>query len=361
MNSYLKLKVLVVPLDWGLGHATRCIPIIRALLGSGHEVLIGAERNQAVLLRQEFPQLKILPVKGYRISYSRTAIFFALKLAKQLPKIALAIRNEHHWLKKTVVQEKIDLVISDNRYGLYHASVPAVFITHQLTIKAPFQWLENIVRSINYRYINRFKACWVPDMETPPGIAGILSHPTVLPAIPVHYMNLLCRFVVRPLDTKYDLCILLSGPEPQRTLLEEKILTDITRLNGTVLLVRGLPAATTTPVVSANITVVNHLGNDLLGDAIQQSERVICRSGYTTVMELLALKKKMILVPTPAQTEQEYLGATLLQLKLALTIDQPAFKLTDAIGLADQFEYKESTVELFNEKKLLDLLQNLIS
>lgn len=364
MTSYKKHKVLIVPLDWGLGHATRCIPIIHALLQNGHEVLIGAENAQAILLEQEFPQLTIIPIKGYRVKYSKHRLFFALNLLAQLPRLIFTIRSEHNWLNKIVVKENISFVISDNRYGLHHATVPSIFITHQLTIKAPFKWIENILQSINYSYINRFSQCWVPDMQAPPGIAGVLSHPSTMPSIFVHYINLLSRF--KPITTtiEFDICVLLSGPEPQRSILEGLILQQVGQLPLSVLLVRGRPADSDSRNLSTNdvlqvpahVKVVHHLDTDALGQAIQQSKMVICRSGYTTLMELLPLKKKMILIPTPGQTEQEYLAGLCMQANYAFAVQQNEFDLSAVLKQAEQFEFKQQAVQLFDSNSLTDLL-----
>jgi uncharacterized protein (TIGR00661 family) len=356
--SYRKHKLLVAPLDWGLGHATRCIPIIRGLLSNGHEVVLAAEKGQAALLQQEFPQLKIIPLKGYRVQYSRSKAFFALKLMTQLPRIYAAIRQEHQWLKKIVDAEKITCVISDNRYGLYHETIPCFLITHQLTIKAPFQWVEQLLQRINYRFINHFKACWVPDMAATPGIAGVLSHPEEMPAVPVHYINLLSRFVKESVPVKYDLCVLLSGPEPQRSLLEEKILHQLSGVSARILLVRGRPEDTGLPTVPAHVTVLNHLPGEALGAVIQQSELIICRSGYTTVMELLSLQKKMILIPTPGQTEQEYLAGCLSRAGMAMMIQQGGFELASALARAQQFAFEQGKVQLFDNQQLNALLES---
>lgn len=356
MISYRKHKVLVAPLDWGLGHATRCIPLIQALLNNEHEVLLGAEGAQAALLQQEFPQLKIIPLSGYRVQYSRSKVFFALKLMTQLPEIYRAIRQENQWLKKIIEEEAITCVVSDNRYGLYHTDIPCFLITHQLTIKAPFPWAEQLLRSINYRFINRFKSCWVPDMAVAPGIAGVLSHPPVMPAVPVHYINLLSRFTKELVSEKYDLCVLLSGPEPQRSLLEEKILGQLSGINARVLLVRGRPADSLLPPVPDQVTVVNHLPGKALGTAIQESALVISRSGYTTVMELLSLEKKMILIPTAGQTEQEYLAACLSKAGLAMEFKQSGFELADALEQAQTFAFKRGAIQLFNDEMLHSLI-----
>ena len=139
-------KVLVSPLDWGLGHATRCIPIINALLHNGYEVLVATNGKQLSLLQQEFPQLQFLKLKGYNISYAKKKWLLPFKIAVQVPKILSSIKNEHIWLDKIIDEHKIDLVISDNRFGLHSKKVPCVFVTHQLTIKASIGWLERIMQ-----------------------------------------------------------------------------------------------------------------------------------------------------------------------------------------------------------------------
>lgn len=348
LTSYKNHKVLVAPLDWGLGHATRCIPIIRALQLKGDDIIIAAEKAQAVILKQEFPAIRIIPLRGYRVKYSRISGWLVFKLLFQLPKIFITIQYEHKWLKKTVQQEKIDWVISDNRYGLYHSDIPCYFITHQLNIKAPVYQVEQLLQKINYHYINRFTACWVPDMETFPGIGAELSHPLKKPSIPVHYINLLSRFNQSTATFQYDLCVLLSGPEPQRTMLEQKILQQLAKLKANIILVRGKPGSDEKIQAPDNTRIENHLPTHLLGEAIQQSEFVLSRSGYTSVMELIALKKKMILIPTPNQTEQEYLGKTLMKNGWALSYQQDVFNLLTAFKEAQQFTYQHQQVTIFD-------------
>jgi UDP:flavonoid glycosyltransferase YjiC (YdhE family) len=202
-------KVLIAPLDWGLGHATRCIPIIKALVNNGYTVSIAAEGAQANLLQNEFPNLVILPLKGYRVRYSKSKWALPFRLLWQVPKLLQIIRYERNWLANTIKEHNIDLVISDNRYGLSSKTIPCIFITHQLTIKMPFAWLEKQVQQINYRYINRFTRCWVPDVLGGVTAAGKLSHPASLPNTKIQYTGLLSRFqkravgkIIRPGTTK---------------------------------------------------------------------------------------------------------------------------------------------------------------
>lgn len=309
-------KVLISPLDWGLGHATRCIPIIKWLLAHNYEVVIAASGSSFHLLKNEFPDLKFYSIQGYRVQYSNKKRFLALKILLQIPKILLTISSEHRWLGRLCKTEEFDAIVSDNRFGFYHTKIPSVFITHQLLIYHKNRILRQILQRINYRYINRFTCCAVPDSAANPGFAGILSHPEKLPAVPLFYVGPVSRFCAaqtEPVNKRYNVCFLLSGPEPQRSLLEQKILEAAPKINGKLLLLRAKPELESTHSVAGNIEVFNHLSTDEIRDRIAQSEFVVSRAGYTTIMELAALRVKGILIPTPGQTEQEYLAGHLMQ------------------------------------------------
>ncbi|RYZ20493.1 MAG: glycosyl transferase family 28, partial [Chitinophagaceae bacterium] len=189
-----QLRVLVAPLDWGLGHATRCIPIIKHLISNGAEVILAAEGACRKLLSAEFPALRMLELRGYRVKYQQKKKSFTLQILRQIPNLFKTVRYENKWLEEIVTKEKIQVVISDNRYGLYNANAYTIFITHQLRIKSGSNFIDNFLQRINYNYIKRFNECWVPDEEKAPGLAHGLSHPKKLPAIPVKYMGILSRF-----------------------------------------------------------------------------------------------------------------------------------------------------------------------
>jgi hypothetical protein len=320
-------KWLVAPLDWGLGHATRCIPIIRALLKNNCPVWLAGEKHQEVLLRKEFPSLPFLPLDGYRVQYARSGT--SLKILSQVPKILSAIRNENKWLKTQVDRYGFDVVLSDNRYGLYHPGVHSIFLTHQLSIQSPWgSWSEIFLQKWNYHYLNRFDECWIPDEAGTNNLAGALSHPEKLPAIPVSYIGWLSRFEKKPVtEKKGHLLILISGPEPGRTNFENMVVNQVAHYPGTATLVRGLPGAEDILPSSAAIRIYNHLSSDLLNEEMAHGEMVISRCGYSTVMDLAVMEKKSILVPTPEQTEQEYLGSHLMQKRFAFTVPQKKFSL----------------------------------
>lgn len=316
--------------------------------------MIACNNQQKKQLEQEFTNIPFLFLEGYNITYSSNPKLLPLSILGQLPKIKKAIKREYLWLDDAIEKYAIDLVISDNRYGLYSNKAPCVFITHQLTIKAPFLFVEKWLQEINYQFINRFSTCWVPDFKGDNNIAGILSHPKKMPNIPVDYIGLLARFVaVKKTEIKYDFCIVLSGPEPQRTILEKLILKDINLLETKILLVRGKPSSEDTLQNFPNIKISNYLAGNELQQAFQQSEYIISRSGYTTVMELLSLEKKSILIPTPGQTEQEYLGKKLMEQGWCYTISQEGFNLQKAIAKAKQFNYKLPQLEADSLQKFI--------
>ena len=354
-NSSLSgIKVLVAPLDWGLGHATRCIPIICELQQLGATVYVAAEGRIRELLEKELKQIVFLPLQGYNIRYSKSRHLLPLTLLFQLPKFLLGVHKENKWLKKAVKQYGFDAVISDNRPGLYHAAVPCIYITHQLTIKTGFAFTEWLAQRMHYHFINKFSACWVPDNFEKYILAGDLSHPKKLPRPPLHYPGPLSRFEKTEAEKKYKLLILLSGPEPQRTVFENILLAELEFFRETVLFVRGLPGdVAVLTLQNKNIEVYNHLPAADLCIAIQQAEMVICRSGYTSVMDLIALQQKAILVPTPGQTEQEYLGEYLMKQKLFVCTPQHKFSLSGAQQLADGFPFSIINIDSHLYKKTI--------
>jgi UDP-N-acetylglucosamine transferase subunit ALG13 len=279
------------------------------------------------MLQQELPEARFLPLRGYRIFYHNTMQNFAPTIIKQLPKIAGAIRDEHRWLKQLLQEQYFDAVISDNRYGLWNRNTISVIITHQINILSGLgAAMDAALRRISHRFIRRFSECWIPDIEGDHNIAGMLSHGSRLPGN-ASYIGLLSRMKNLPAASLYDVAIILSGPEPRRTIWEKALLNMLRSFAGRALLVRGLPAATEQLPRLDGVTIVNHLPAAELNIAMQSAEWVICRSGYSSVMDLLRLKHKAILVPTPGQTEQEYLADHLHNMGIFFAVKEEIFSL----------------------------------
>ncbi|MBX3256504.1 MAG: glycosyl transferase family 28 [Chitinophagaceae bacterium] len=333
-----KPSILVAPLDWGLGHAARCIPIVNELIIQGWEVSLAGSGSSLFLLQQQFPHLRCFPLKGYDVFYHSATGNLSFTIARQIPKIWAAIRHEHRRLRQILTTQHFDVVLSDNRYGLYAKNVHTVFITHQLAIRSGLnKRVDQLLRRFNYRYIQKFNECWIPDFGGDTNIAGELSHPVSLPPN-ARYIGPLSRLSIEPQEKRYDIAILLSGPEPSRTCWENKILDQLLHFRGKALLVRGV--MDDTPVLQQpGIHVENMLPATELNKVIQQSEWIICRSGYTSVMDLLRLQKKAILVPTPGQPEQEYLAHYLQSRGVFYTVAENRFSLELCLAEAALFPY----------------------
>lgn len=337
-----KVKILVAPLDWGLGHTTRCIPVIRELLSAGAEVLLAGNEVQKSLLQKEFPRCEFLDLPGYNISYSAKRSGFAFKILQQLPAMLNTIKAENKWLEKVIEEYKIDAVVSDNRFGLHSKKVPCVFITHQLLIKNDFGKIaERVVQQFNYKHINHFSKCWIPDFEGMPNLAGDLSHPKKMPSIPCEYIGALTR--IKDVDIqkiKNHVLIMLSGPEPQRTIFEKIIFDQLENFTGTATVVRGKPADNKPPPLINGVAVLNHLRSEDLNKELCRAEYLVCRTGYSSVMDIAGLDMKPILVSTPGQTEQEYLAKFLSSQKFCITSSQQDFNLTELLEQAKNFEFQ---------------------
>ena len=347
-NTYSKRRpvVLIVPLDWGLGHVTRCIPIISYLLEVGCEVIAGAEVAQKALLLQEFPDLNIIDLSGYRMKYGYSSWHTRWRIMTQSAKILTKINKEKRWLDQLLENQHIDVIISDNRFGLHSSHVKSIFISHQLAIQTGLGSIaDQLIQRFNYHFINKFSACWIPDEEGENNLAGALSHPKNLPAIPVKYIGLLSRFnsilprtnfaAQRPnLNDKVKLLIILSGPEPQRSIFEKILLKELQQYHEPVDFVRGLPGEVDQIDAFNQVSVYNHLPAEILFQKIKCSHIIISRSGYSTVMDLLTQGKKCLFVATPGQSEQEYLAKYLMKKKLCIAIDQDKFSLKVAIEQA---------------------------
>ena len=312
------MRILVAPLNWGLGHASRCVPLIERLQSEGHEVVLGGDGESLTLLRKHFPALHVLPLASLNLCYStgRRQVFAMLRA---LPHIIHSAWMDHKMLANYLLYEQLDEIISDNRFGLYisntkhqTSNIKTIYITHQLRIAMPhpWQWLEPLAARWHRSIINRYDECWIPD-EQQPGLAGKLSHPAVMPAH-TKYIGVLSRFTgkIFAADTTYRVVAVLSGLEPQRTLFEQEIIRNYENTDTPVLIVRGKMQKPPTVVKHGNITIAPWLDDNHLAAYLLGAERIICRSGYSSVMDMYALgvTEKVEWHPTPGQPEQEYLA-----------------------------------------------------
>ncbi len=346
-------RILICPLDWGLGHATRCIPIIRLLLKKNAEVLVAADAGSLALLKQEFPQLTFIPFKGYDISYPEKGSM-KMKMMLSIPKIVSRIKAEQKELDLLIDKYKIDVVISDNRYGCHSAKTKSILITHQLMIKAPIG--EALLHKKVVNFIGKYDECWVPD-STSAKLSGDLAHKYPLPEN-TFFIGALSRFnAPTESGTKtYDVMAVVSGPEPQRSIFEKLVLEQLKKSDLKALLVCGKTETSQKTETIKNVTVVSHLPAEKMKEAILQSDIILSRSGYSTIMDLAVLGKKAIFVPTPGQTEQEYLGKLFFERGIAFSQAQAKFDLQKALEFSKKFKGFPKT-ETGNElEKRIDTL-----
>lgn len=324
----------MAPLNWGLGHATRCIPIIRALKDENFIPVIASDGAALDLLQKEFPHLEFCLLPSYNIRYSRFPFLLKFKLLLKIPRILRTISEERKITKDLVKNKNISGIISDNRWGVRSKLVPSVFITHQIQVlSGSFTFFSSKVQQ---NYIQKFNECWIPDFPGENNLSGKMSLHQNL-QLPVKHLGILSRFKKEEVPIKFEILVLLSGPEPQRSILEKIILKKLQNIKSEVCLVRGIVEEKISEEKKGNLKIINYLNSEELKHLINSSKIVICRPGYTSIMDLVKLGKAAFFIPTPGQPEQHYLARRLENLKLAPYCAQEDF---EAIKLKEIKNYK---------------------
>ncbi|HLN52583.1 MAG TPA: glycosyltransferase [Lentimicrobium sp.] len=384
-----KKRVIVCPLDWGLGHATRCIPLIDEFLKQGSEILLAGDGSSIELLKQEFPGLSAIRLKGYNIRFSGK-IPLPLMLLFQIPKIIFRIFKEHREIRRVIHNYNVDIIISDNRYGLWNKQAYSVFLTHQPNIIPPagFGFISPLLRSITRWFIRKYDQCWIPDLPGEDNLSGKLSHGFPLPEN-TRFIGPLSRFYSygsysdaeekELSDTipqrPYKIVAIISGPEPQRTIFEEKVAQQLALVPERSLIIRGLPAngdiknyvktgkiiyqagqtdarshLPTKDLYTTINAIISKSGygvkNNAIGVYITAGTLpvIICRGGYSTLMDLAITGNRMICIPTPGQTEQMYLAMKGYHEKKCVMADQDSFSIIRCLTELEKTNgYKIST------------------
>lgn len=337
-----KFRVLLAPLDWGLGHASRCVPVVRELLNQGLEVVLGGTKESLYLLKEDFPDLESLELPAYNIHYSESEKQL-FELATQAPRVLGIKYLERRRFKKLIKEKELNAAISDNRYGIYSSQIPCYFMCHQLSLHAPNtpQWFLKAANRQHRKMIQKFEECWVPDYADENSLAGHLSQAKL--KIPIRYLGPLSRFQAleaksEPANTRHDVLIVLSGPEPQRSLLEAKLLAQIPKIDRHFTLVQGKPGGVTEPS-GENFQLLPFMNSRELQKAFQEASCVISRSGYSSLMDYEALGlSRLILIPTPGQPEQEHLGKIWKEKGKAIVQSQKELNLAKALKEVKELE-----------------------
>ena len=348
-----RLSILVAPLNWGLGHATRCIPIIKALLEHNYKPIIASDGNALALLKIEFPDLEILELPSYQIEYAKNGKNLKWQLLKNSLKTIKAIQQEKKLVKSWIKKHNIDGIISDNRFGVFSNKIPSVYLTHQLNVlSGNTTWMTS---KLHQNIIKKHTECWVPDSETTPNLSGELGHLEET-KLNIKYIGPLSRFHKKETDKKFDLMIILSGPEPQRGILERKLTTEILDYSGKTLFIKGVVEKNQIKQQIANVTYFNFMSSFELEQAFNESEIILCRSGYTTIMDLVKLQKKAFFIPTPGQFEQEYLAKKYKEEGLVPFAMQDDFKIEN-IQVIDNYKRLPQIDSEINWKTLFQVFE----
>lgn len=345
---FVPQRIFIAPLNWGLGHATRTADLIMQIKKRYPDatVRLGSDGVAANWLRQRFPELGIMELPGYRIRYPKGKALVA-RLLWSAPFIAYRIFRERLALHKELRKHPADLVISDNRYGIRHPKCYNVFVTHQLEVQPPqgkkYTMLFRMLNHLHNRYISRFDQCWVPDFSDPPGLAGGLSHPARVP-FNVRYIGPLSRFrwVIPPPQSQepVDLLCLVSGPEPQRSMFFNLLIDQLEMMKVSAVLLSGTPGEAARDLCMNHVTIHSDLSDEALMELIRRAKLIVSRPGYSTLMDHYVTGGKALFVPTPGQTEQEYLAKRLEGADWALVQTQ------DQINLEMALEWSRNALSL---------------
>lgn len=324
------MRILICPLDWGLGHASRCIPIIERMLNANLTVMIASSGSALSLLQKRFPSLVFFELPSYGIRYPTK--YAPLNFLLFSPKVIYACIREHLLVSRIIKQQQIQILISDNRLACWSRQVPSFYISHQLQFAFRQKWINQAAAWAHYFWYKNYDQIWIPDMPPPKSMAGKLAQP--FRPKTVRYLGLLSQLEKQKTTIKYEAIVILSGPEPQRSILEKKIRQQLQFITGDFLMVLGLPKSTIQASSKDGLQIVNFLGPTELSSAIAQSKIVVCRSGYSSIMDMIHLQQAAILIPTPGQPEQEYLAQYHASNPLFSVVEQAELQLTELLPVA---------------------------
>lgn len=415
------MKVLVAPLDWGLGHATRCVPVVREFLRAGAEVELAVVKANANFFREVFPDLRQRLAPSYNIVYPKHGYNMALWLLKNSVHLNAVMRYEHHFAEEMVERHGYDVLFSDNRFAFYSKNALSIYMTHQRRIAFPraFAAFERIGVMWHANIMRKFDEVWVPDLEIYPGYAGSLSHSGATPGDkPMRFVGTLSRFsemvndgnalgnAPAPVDLErevdlmsvsefmahsakvewnaapevlssgmrafetnhcemrtsgmraaYKVVAVVSGVEPARTQFEQQLREALQQIPGQHMMILGKPSAEQKTWTEGNIEFHTHLATNDFAEAVKRADFVVSRGGYSTVMDMAELGAKCIFVPTPGQFEQIVLAHDLS--KAGYAVEIPADELS-AETLANAFEKSVKMPKVEKQNLLHDAVENVV-
>jgi spore coat polysaccharide biosynthesis predicted glycosyltransferase SpsG len=358
------LNILICPLEWGLGHATRMIPVVRKLQEMNNHVIIGSGEEHLNLFRNEITGLSYVLFPGFKPAYSRFLPQYLYLLFK-IPSLLYYMIYEHIRLKRIISEYAVDVVISDNRFGLWNKKITSVYVTHMPRIPFPgfFKFLEPLGVLLHRQIIKKYSLCFIPDLPGDLNLSGRLSHNIKLPGN-TRFIGILSRFSDAGKSTAENYTqpqhntVILSGPEPQREILKQKLITLLINKNPATIMFAGKPDKTGEISRDGNIVFYSHLPSVTMKEMIESSDFIITRSGYSTIMELVSLNRSATVIPTPGQTEQEYLADYLSEKGWFSTYKQREIK--DGILLSTERNVRHDEINRQSSILLTNALKELL-
>mgnify|MGYP005838802461 CR=1 FL=1 len=338
MNGPKNKRILFAVLNWGLGHATRSIPLIKAL-SRDNDVILASTGRSLHLLRQEFPDLQFVDFPDYGSHYSKFGFLLIPYLGLQIPVILWRLYKERRRTAILVDMLKLDMIFSDSRFGVYSSKVPSYFMTHQLRFPLPWylRWMSPASEWYNAFVFHQFTKVFVIDVKEEPNLSKDLSHKgKIAQHEKLVYTGALSSIEPQDRDEDIDLLVSISGPESARTVFENLALRQIESVPGKKVVILGKPGESVHKKNGADLEIYNHVNRDQMATFMNRAKTIVCRSGYSTVMELVALNKQAVLVPTPGQTEQEYLAKYYQKSKLFPVVRQQDLDLNQAVSDANK-------------------------
>ena len=350
------MKVLYGICSWGLGHATRSLPVIRRLIKEGADITIISHGNSLEFLRKELrgEEIRFFDIKDYPIPVSETKGAFIAKSIMYWPKFMRRMNRGIKFVAKLSEREKFDVIISDGRYDIYSRRIPSFLITHQVRILNPFKLriFEFGSEIFNLFFLKRFVKFLIPDYENSDNLSGKLSHDLrLIKRNQLSYIGVLSDFRKRDLRKDIDLLVSLSGPEPQRGILERILMSQIKNLDGRIVFTLGRPDKDIFRR-EKNIEIYSIVSKEKREELMNRAKMIVARSGYSTIMDLAIVKTKALLIPTPGQVEQEYLAKYHLRKRSFYCVEQSEIDLPRDLEIAKDFTgiKRECDVEKSVEK-----------
>ena len=296
--------------SWGLGHATRSLPVVRKLVEENNNLtIISSDRSLDLLKKELGDDIDYYDIPDYPMLISENSRQFMAKSFVYWPMFIKRMESGLQKLKKILENKKCDKIISDGRYDIYSRKIPSFFISHQIRIMNPLRIkiFERGSEIFNLFFFKRFAGVIVPDYKED-DLSGDLSHNLHrIDENKLHYVGVLSDFKKKKTKKDIDYLISLSGPEPQRTLLENKLFSQIDNLTGKIVVTLGTTEKNQ-KLNKNNIQIYSFLKKEGRIDFLNKTKLVVSRSGYSTIMDLAVIGTKALLIPTPGQIEQEYLG-----------------------------------------------------